>query len=109
MGYEDSFYTKTNITGYTGDLNDNPTVYFQNGTRFGRITQDHSNPNNIGRNLVRDKADYSIGNTGTGGVAQEYYDGAVKHTSRNRFEAVTNNNRDTLATAISRFPDKKPK
>ena len=28
MGYEDEFYSQDNILGYTGDLHDNPTVYF---------------------------------------------------------------------------------
>jgi hypothetical protein len=109
MGYSDDFYVSGNIIGYTGDVNTNPTVYFRTGNTFGRITQDHPNRNNIGRNVVRTKGDYSIGNTGPNGVCQEFYDGAVQHTSRNPFNAVSDDNRATLANAITNFPNQKNK
>jgi hypothetical protein len=109
MGYRDDFYVQANITGYTGDVNTNPTVYFKNGNDFGRITQDHPNPDNIGRNVVRTRNDYSIGNTGSNGVCQEYYDGAVQHTSRNPYVQVSDATRATLAQAITHFPNQKNK
>lgn len=107
MAYGNDFYVKANIIGYTGDLNDNPTVYFQKGNRFGRITQDHPHANNIGRNRVREYTDYRISNVD--GKAQEYYNGSVRHTSRNSFIAVTSDTAAVLALAISNFPNKKPK
>ena len=109
MPYESEFYTAANITGYTGDLNDNPTVYFRKGNKFGRITQEHNHADNIGRNLVKEYADYRIGNTGAGGAAQEYYNGAVQHTSRNPFVVVTADTVGELTKAIAKFTEIKPK
>jgi hypothetical protein len=106
--YEDGFYVKENIIGYTGKLTSNPTVYFQKGSRFGRITQDHPNPSNIGRNKVRSALDYKISNS-NGGKAQEYYNGAVQHSSRNPFKPANFVEKFLLSKAIDRFPDKKPK
>ncbi len=110
-GYEDEFYRKENIIGYTGALDENPTVYFRNGKTFGRITQDHSNPKNIGRNKIRLKEDYSITNDGNEGKAIEIYDGAVKHRSRNAFVTIEGNEDalPILEIAIEQFPNIKPK
>ena len=57
MGYRDDFYTEENIVGYTGDINNNPTVYFEknhgNGEiSYGRITQSHGDPENQGREFI---------------------------------------------------------
>jgi hypothetical protein len=64
MGYRDDFYVADNIFGYTGELQDYPTVYFrsdeQHGDEHGRITQDHDNENNIGRDVVKTNRGYSI-------------------------------------------------
>lgn len=109
MAYQDAFYVEGNIIGYTGTLGQDETVYFRNGNTFGRITQDHPNADNIGRNEVRTYADYVIDNSGPGGVAQEFYNGRVRHKSRNAFVAVNDGNRNTLAQAIARFPNVKPK
>ena len=129
MGYRDDFYIVGNIVAYTGDINANPTVYFENlavrGTEFGRITQDHSDPNNIGRNKVHIKADYRLENRQlvdsvdlcglvvthrTTGV--EFYDGQDQHTSRNAAIFRVNFGARALpiqAQAIVRFPDEKNK
>ncbi len=109
--YEDDFYKKENIIGYTGDPNVQPTVYFREGDRFGRITQAHANPANVGRNLVRDFEDYRIENTGRDGKAQEFYDAGIRHTSRNPFVPVEQGSAiiEELATAINHFPAIKPK
>ena len=76
MGYEDNFYKKENILGYTGKIDDDPTVYFasisgktktvkdrqQLLTKFGHITQFHDRDDNIGRELVRECYSYAIYN-----------------------------------------------
>lgn len=76
MGYEDDFYKKENILGYTGKIKEDPTVYFASAsgdtedvndrqqllTKFGHITQYHDQENNIGRELVRECYSYSICN-----------------------------------------------
>ncbi|MBB1268164.1 hypothetical protein [Shewanella sp. SR44-3] len=109
MPYETDFYVKSNIIGYTGDLNNNPTVYFKNGNKFGRITQDHGHQDNIGRNKVREYADYDISNVE--GRAREYYNGDYQHTSRHAFVPLNGNQNtlNTLAQAINAFPNAKPK
>lgn len=107
--YEDDFYVSENIIGYTGDLNQKPTVYFQKGNKFGRITQDYPDDRtNEGRNLVRSYADYRIEN-GKGGGAQEFYNGKVQHESRHAFVRIADGDRQKLATAIAAFPDIKPR
>jgi len=51
-GYEPKVYTTRNICGYTGDIDDRPTVYFASSSgRFGHITQKHNHRQNIGRGL----------------------------------------------------------
>lgn len=114
MGYRDDFYVSSNIIGYTGNVDDCPTVYFKSGNEFGRITQRHPNAKNVGRNLVREAVDYYIDNTPFGN-AREWYNnkGRVKyhHRSRNRFYWVYGDGvcRRELAKAIDRCRDIKPK
>jgi hypothetical protein len=110
MPYETDFYVKSNIIGYTGDLNSNPTVYFRSGNRFGRITQAHDHQDNIGRNKVREYADYALTNN-TSGKAEEYYNGKVRHKSRSAFVPLNGNQNtlNTLAQAITAFPNAKSK
>lgn len=134
MGYRDDFYTKDNILGYTGKLDDNPTVYFADAGRmnpktvkvggrdqvvvsFGHITQAHDIATNVGREQVDESWSYSIHNIVENGHehAQEAVYGRLRgaaepthvdfHTSRNRFEAVTKGNLDILARAIAKFPN----
>jgi hypothetical protein len=62
MVYRHDFYDIRNIYGYTGKPEDNPTVYFRTATEHGRITQDHHNGANIGRDVVKDITGYSIEN-----------------------------------------------
>ncbi len=83
MGYKDGFYIKDNILGYTGDLNNNPTVYFADAgginpkivnvdgrqqvvVTFGHITQAHDDPTNVGRGAVMESYSYSIYNNSQG-------------------------------------------
>ncbi|MEZ5507595.1 MAG: hypothetical protein R3F38_17190 [Gammaproteobacteria bacterium] len=84
MGYFDPLYRKDNIIGYTGTLNNNPTVYFVTECRDqtgalktqavngvnqilfwnGHITQAHNDPDNVGREQVSESYSYSIANVG---------------------------------------------
>lgn len=107
--YRDDFYIPENIIGYTGDLNDNPTVYFKSGPEFGRITQYHRHEDNIGRNEVRLAYDYRIINDESEGKAYEFYDGFYRHKSRHQFIEVSHTNRYLLGLAISKFKDQKSK
>lgn len=113
MPYEAGFYIAKNIVGYTGDLKNNPTVYFHNRktNQFGRITQDHDHADNIGRARVRIAADYSLRNNRSG-TAEEFYNGSVKHTSRNKFHKLgvfSGSTLKKLRLAIDAFPDAKSK
>ena len=95
MGYQDEFYITENITGYTGELHNDASVYFQRGDGagkiiFGRITQNHDHRLNIGRNTVRIAADYVIENRIVEGVEKciEFYGGSIRHNSRHRYVNV---------------------
>ena len=79
-------YKTENIIGYTGNIDDNPTVYYRrpSGT-FGHITQDHKYQDNIGRENARNHPGYTFGNTGPGGRLEEKINGKVIHPSRNPF------------------------
>ena len=62
MGYRDDFFVVENMYGYTGDLHNDPTVYFMSNTEHARITQDHDHKDNIGRDVVKSNETYSIEN-----------------------------------------------
>jgi hypothetical protein len=114
MGYEDEFYRAENIIGYTGDINNKPTVYFQTTSQYGRITQAHPKVDNIGRNKVRSIAadNYTWKNVdvpGKGKRMVEYRNGQKFHTSRNFFIEVTDETRDLLAAAITTYENAKSK
>ena len=84
MGYYDQLYRRDNIIGYSGQLNNNPTVYFMTESRDekgslktktvggvaqilflnGHITQHHNDASNIGREKVKESYSYSIMNVG---------------------------------------------
>jgi hypothetical protein len=106
MSYRGDFYIPENIIGYTGFLASKPTVYFQRQFEFGRITQDHKNVDNVGRNRVRNDPSYTIQNIR--GRAVERWSGG-RHASRNPFIQVSDASRSILALAIGKFPDIKPK
>ncbi|MGB0949264.1 MAG: hypothetical protein ACPGU0_04070, partial [Marinirhabdus sp.] len=100
---------KENIIGYTGDIHDNPTVFFKKGNKFGRITQDHQHEDNIGRNRVKSHSDHSIENRD--GRAHEYYNGQERYNSHHQFIAVDQHSADldTLTEAANRYRGLKPK
>lgn len=81
------FYIPQYIIGYTGNINNNPTVYFQHGTSYGHITQDHPIRQNIGREEVRQAQNYHIGNN-VHGRSEEWVNGYCIHESRTAFTSV---------------------
>ncbi len=86
MGYRDDFYIVENIVGYTGNLHQNPTVYFYIGgatSTFGHITQAHTLDENVGREKVITDDEYVAGNITRQGHTfffEEWSDG--QHPSR---------------------------
>lgn len=96
MGYKDDFYSVDNIIGYTGDINNMPTVYFQrrlqpigqgNWIEFGHITQQHGHADNVGREELDPSDDYTIDNEFIQGQMRsvERIQGRAIHYSRSIF------------------------
>ena len=113
IGYQSTFYIKSNIIGYTGNIaeRDRVTVYFFNKYRFGHITQTHCRLNNIGREKVKHYRDYQIRNNNRS-RCEEFFDGHVRHISRSRFHAVQPEDTETLsilAHIIRLYPERKSK
>lgn len=98
MGYRDDFYCVGNIIGYSGKLNDYPTVYFQSDTEWGHITQKHPYSQNVGRQSVEDATHYSIGNEMVNGTLKlvEKIRGHIIHESRSTLTPVDPNNFETV-------------
>lgn len=94
MAFEADFYIPENIIGYTGDIDQKPTVYFmraeQDGTiTFGHITQNwfdgtfgKSNSPNVGREVLRNANDYTIENV-NGAMLEQAPSIGFRHPSRN--------------------------
>ena len=102
MGYRDDFYMVQNIIGYTGNINNFPTVYFQKGQEYGHITQKHDESQNVGRMEVYSSAGYWIGNEMVGAVLKlvEKVNGEIFHESRSTLTTVNifaPANRDAVA------------
>jgi len=121
MTYRNDFYKKENIIGYTGDLNQKPTVYFQKAhtynpglISFGRITQAHADDQNVGREFVFKAKHYSARNErvhGTRTLVERVNDQLI-HTSRNPMILVDQKNTnviDQLAESIDKYPELKPR
>ena len=112
MGYRDDFYTTANMIGYSGNLNDFPTVYFQSGAEYGHITQKHPETQNVGRQAVGNDADYTIENRMVDGVIKlvESVGGRPVHVSRStltRIEHMGFEDQAMMAQAIWRCPNEK--
>jgi hypothetical protein len=110
MGYRDDFYIVENMFGYTGKISEKPTVYFVTATEYGRITQDHENKNNIGRNKVRNTDGYTIGNEGS--MAVERWRGKIVHKSRHKIiliRQVPPGDQAILSQSIWTYKDLKKK
>lgn len=70
--YRPDFYVVANIIGYAGTITNNPTVFFQEGTKYGHIVASDPDPNNVGREIVDDYSEVA----GTGyRIANERIDG----------------------------------
>lgn len=113
MAYRNNFYCIRNIIGYTGDLRYCPTVSFRRGHEYGRITQNHRLPHNIGREEVVLHAGYRMENRRLEDhklhLVEWEGDEAVQ-VSRNAFVKrrwFRPGGARTLALAIVRFPDLK--
>lgn len=112
MGYRDDLYTARNIIGYTGTVHLDPTVYFQCGQEYGRITQNHPFKENNGRSEVGSCADYRIENLRVYGQMRcvEFDGETAIHFSRSLFVPIaraTKLQRAVLARSIFNYPEKK--
>jgi hypothetical protein len=118
MGYRDDFYCATNLIGYTGALNDFPTVYFWKPStgEFGHITQKHDVTSNVGREpvmvsnggyrAVNEDVTDETGKVVT--VLKEYSGDRLFHTSRHEFIPKDGSSEGTLLQALTRCPNEKP-
>lgn len=121
--YRADFYIAANIIGFTGDLHNNPTVYFLSDTEFGHITQYHKTAWNIGRETVGDRFPMpgwnykikNIPNNGRDEADEAYYSDEGEylmhiHPSRNPFYDTQRANMRTLSIlsqAIWQFTSEK--
>jgi len=112
MGYRDDFYKVENLIGYSGNLNDFPTAYFQDGDDYGHITQRHDMPTNVGRQAVETDSDYEIGNYLVDGEAKlvEFNSEGAFHVSRStltEWDDMSSGDQSILAKAITNCPNEK--
>ncbi len=123
MAYRSDLYRFDKIIGYTGQLHRLPTVYFRCDRLgvFGRITQQHKLPFNVGRGRVESTRGYEMRNVNINGrqVLKEFRNGRCVHTSRNAFiplhrgndphmiHGVNEATLGILAQALRRCPDAK--
>lgn len=111
MGYSDSFYVVDNIVGYTGKVNELPTVYFEDESAYGHITQQHKYDWNVGREALRSREGYSTANTDEGSDhvrLLELSGDKVIHESRNEMislEGMSSGDKAILAQSIWRYTD----
>lgn len=116
MGYRDDVYAVWNIVGYTGKLNDFPTVYFVSPDTVmgGHITQKHGLPTNVGRQAVFSLQGYTYRNETYDGkfrLVERWPNGGI-HPSRNPMVEIDQDNPDmrvvaVLAQAITNCPEEK--
>lgn len=113
MVYRPDFYREENIVGHTGRLGHFPTVYFEKGMEFGRITQTHDHKCNIGRNKVRKLTFYVKTNDPSLLERYEDEDGKeISHKSRSKFVSCTagpSSAKKKMAMSIALFQELKPK
>jgi hypothetical protein len=120
MAYRSDFYCADNLYGYTGKLEDFPTVYFLKPStgEFGHITQKHDIQGNVGREAVRIadggyRAVNELVNVEEEGkivkrdCLVEYSGSRKLHTSRNKFMAKDPSSEGTLLQAIPKFTEEK--
>lgn len=110
MNYRADFYIPENIIGYTGKIDDNPTVYFRTGppqgpNEYGHITQAHQIGPNEGREKVIRSTKYEI-RVGANGNLEEWDGGRCIHPSRNPFVPIAGLDAQAkylLGCSIARF------
>ena len=103
-----ALYQPQNVTGFTGRLGHDPTVYYHSGDVFGHITQAHDIPENVGREMPISDPTYTATNTGPLGELEERSQGRVFHTSRNPLVGATPTTTPSLVHAHTAFPELKP-
>ncbi len=113
LEYESDFYKPENIVAYTGDLTNNPTVYFKQimedgNIKFGHITQTHERDKiNIGREMVESDPTYTLENETIDNeyISVERVNKEIIHPSRGPHTKVGPNDnliRDELAQSITK-------
>jgi hypothetical protein len=112
MGYRDDFYVAANVIGYSGNLNDFPSVYFRSASEYGHITEKHPTSQNVGRGIVHPNAGYTIQNVMINGVLKlvEAVNGRVFHESRSTLTSVngmSDADKAILYQAIWKYPNEK--
>ena len=118
MPYRDDFYCAENLIGYTGKLNDFPSVYFSKLStgEFGHITQKHPIKGNEGREVVLTSdggyravnEDVTDKDGEVHNAFKEYCGKRCFHQSRNEFIPKDASNEGVLLQAITAFPNEKP-
>ncbi|MBN2321345.1 MAG: hypothetical protein JXR49_19855 [Acidobacteria bacterium] len=114
MAYRSDFYIAKNITGYTGPIISNPTVYFRCGNESGHITQLHEVEANEGREEVIKDDKYVIENRAdpvqSGKVVcyESWPSRAMEHWSRSKLETdIKEHHRELLAQAVQKCTELK--
>lgn len=99
-------YRTHNIIGSTGSPGQRPSVYYRsNSGTFGHITQFHALAENVGREVPRRHAQYTLANTGPKGALEERVRAEVIHLSRHPFVSVrSDEEREALSHAHRHFP-----
>jgi hypothetical protein len=87
-------YQPENIIGYTqAALNVLPTIYYGVDDLHGSITQEHSNPMNVGAGIPIKSNNYSFGNKQVQGCGEVLFEEEANlgysHTSRSRFIPIS--------------------
>ncbi len=120
-GYMDHVYNTDKFIGSTNKGTPNQTSYFRNNNtqEHGRITTDHKNADNVGRNKVQSTKKYTAQNqtVNRNGMPTERYveettmksGKKVKHTSRSKFSPPSPNSSRQAYEDLQRFTEEKPK
>lgn len=87
-------YQPENIIGYTqAASNILPTIYYAVDNLHGHLTQEHSNPMNIGIDIPIKSNNYSFGNRKIAGRGEVLFEGEASlgysHTSRSKFIPIS--------------------
>lgn len=78
-----NLYQSQNVKGFTGDPSQQPTVYYQNPSHHGRVTQAHKTATNVGHDFPSSNTGYSAQNE-----MAHHSDGSVRPTLIERQDGV---------------------